>query len=237
MSLLNADIQSQIRSVFAELKEPVDLVLYTQGGEGTLECDYCAETRALLEELAELSDKLTLHVRDFVADAEMARGHQVDKIPAVVIARGGAQPKDYGIRLYGIPSGYEFATLIEDIKMVSRGDVDLSAQTRKELERLTQPVHIQVYVTPTCPYCPRAVLLAHKLAMASDLITADMVEATEFPHLASRYHVHGVPRTVIQDVIHIEGAMPEQQVLQKLMAVLDEPTMLRLRGEFEASLN
>ena len=63
MSLLNADIQSQIRSVFAELKEPVDLVLYTQGGEGTLECDYCSETRSLLEELAELSDKLTLHVR------------------------------------------------------------------------------------------------------------------------------------------------------------------------------
>ncbi len=237
MGLLNADIQSQIKTVFAELDAPVDLVLYSQGGAGTLECDYCTETRALLEELVGLSDKLKLEVRDLVADSELARGHDVDKIPAVVIQRGGAQPKDFGIRLYGIPSGYEFATLIEDIKMVSRGEVDLAPQTRKDLEKLTGRVHIQVYVTPTCPYCPRAVLLAHKLAMASELVTADMVEATEFPHLANRYHVHGVPRTVIQDVIHIEGAMPEAQVMQKLLGVLDEPTMARLRGEFEASLN
>lgn len=237
MPLLNADVQSQIRAVFAELAEPVDLVLYTQGGAGTLECDYCSETRELLEELSALSDKVALQVRDFVADEVLARGHGVDKIPALVIARGGDRPKDYGIRLYGIPSGYEFATLIEDIKMVGRGEVDLAPGSRQELARLTQPVHIQVYVTPTCPYCPRAVLLAHKLAMASDLITADMVEATEFPHLSHRYHVHGVPRTVIQDVIHIEGALPEQQVIQKLMGVLDESAMARLRGEFEASLN
>ncbi len=237
MALLNADVQSQIKTVFAELDAPVDLILYTQGEGGALECDYCSETRGLLEELTALSDKLTLHVRDFVADEAQARAQGVDKIPAVVIARGGQQPKDYGIRLYGIPSGYEFATLIEDIRMVSRGEAELAPQTRQALERLTQPVHIQVYVTPTCPYCPRAVLLAHKLALASDLVTADMVEATEFPHLAARYHVHGVPRTVIQDVIHIEGALPEQQVIQKLMAVLDEPTMIRLRGEFEASLN
>ncbi|HRE27418.1 MAG TPA: thioredoxin family protein, partial [Anaerolineales bacterium] len=72
---------------------------------------------------------------------------------------------------------------------------------------------------------------------ASDMVQADMVEATEFPHLANRYHVHGVPRTVIADVIHIEGAMPEAQVMQKLLGVLDEPNMTRLRGEFEASLN
>ncbi len=237
MSMLNAEIQSQIKTVFADLAEPVDLILYTQAEGGALDCDYCPEARALLDEVAALSERIVLQVRDLTAEAAAAKIHGVDKIPAVVIARGGAQPKDFGIRLYGIPSGYEFATLIEDIRMVSRGEVDLAPQTRQQLARLTRPVHIQVYVTPTCPYCPRAVLLAHKLAMASDLVTADMIEATEFPHLAERYHVHGVPRTVIQDVIHIEGALPEQQVIQKLMAVLDEPTMTRLRGEFEASLN
>ena len=149
MSLLNADIQSQIKTVFAELKEPVDLVLYTQGGEATLECDYCSETRSLLEELAELSDKLTLHIRDLVADGELARGHQVDKIPAVVIARGGAEPKDYGIRLYGIPSGYEFGSLIESIKLVSEGESGLSAATKQQVAKLTKPVTVQVFITPT----------------------------------------------------------------------------------------
>ena len=161
----------------------------------------------------------------------------MDKIPALAVTRGGAEPKDYGIRLYGIPSGYEFATLIEDIKLVSRGRADLAAPTQQALAQLTKPVHIQVYVTPTCPYCPRAVVLAHRLALASDLVTADMVEASEFPHLANRYQVYGVPRTVIEDVIHIEGAVPEAQVVSRLLQVLDEGAMARLRGEWEAALN
>lgn len=237
MSMLNDDVRKQIRAAFADLSGPVKLVLFTQGEGGALECAYCAETRQLLEEVVALSDKLTLEVRDFVADAEAARQLSVDKIPALAVQRGGAQPKDYGIRLFGVPSGYEFATLIEDIKMVSRGAVELAAPTRQALQRLTKPVHIQVYVTPTCPYCPRAVVLAHKLALASDLVTADMVEATEFPHLANRYQVYGVPRTVINDVIHIEGAQPEQQVITQLLQVLDDQAMERLRVDWEAHLN
>ena len=86
---------------------------------------------------------------------------------------------------------------------------------------LRDPVHIQVFVTPTCPYCPCAVVLAHKLAMASELVTADMVEATEFPHLANKYHVHGVPRTVVNETIHIEGAVPEAALMSEIMANLE----------------
>lgn len=240
MTLLDDDVRRQLRDAFADLQEPVKLVLFTQGKPGpgpALECDYCAETRQLLEELAALSDKLSLEVRDFVAEADTARRLGVDKIPALAVTRGGARPQDYGIRLYGLPSGYEFATLVEDIRMVSRGSAELSAQTLAELGRLTSPVHIQVYVTPTCPYCPRAVVLAHKLAIASPWVTADMVEATEFPHLANRYQVYGVPRTVINDVIHIEGALPEQQVIRQLVQVLDETQMGKLRAQWEAHLN
>ena len=76
--------------------------------------------------------------------------------------------------------------------------------------------YLQVFVTPTCPYCPQAVRLAHKLAMESELITADMVEAIEFPHLSNKYHVHGVPRTVINETFHQEGAVPEPLLLAKL---------------------
>jgi predicted DsbA family dithiol-disulfide isomerase len=73
------------------------------------------------------------------------------------------------------------------------------------------------------------VVLAHKLAMASDQIRADMVEATEFPHLANKYQVYGVPRTVINEVIHIEGAVPENALLEELMVVMDEQKMEQLR--------
>ena len=149
MSLLTASIQEQVRKALGDMPAPVKLILFTQGSEGLLECENCVEARQLAEEVAALSDHLSIEVHDFVAEEELARQYGIDKIPALILARGGPQPKDYGLRLYGLPAGYEFATLIQGITMVSRGETSLSAQTRQELARLKAPVHIQVYVTPT----------------------------------------------------------------------------------------
>ncbi len=236
MSLLNENIEKQIRQAFEALTGPVNIILFTQG-ENVPECEYCVETRELLEEVSALSDKITLEVHDFAREAKLAEQYHIDKIPAVAILSGGAAPKDYGIRLYGVPAGYEFSTLIEDLLMVSQQKPALNAKTLEELKKLTQPVNIQVFVTPTCPYCPRAVVLAHQLALASDLITASMVEANEFPHLSNKYQVYGVPRTVIEDVIHVEGAVPEAMLVEELMKVLDPVTMQELRQEWDLSLN
>lgn len=237
MAILNDDIKEQVREALADLEAPVKLVVFTQGEGGAVECQMCAETRSLIEEVAALSDKVSVEVRDFVKDSEVAEAYGVDKIPAVAVVRDGNEPADFGIRLFGIPSGYEFGTLIEDIRLASSGNPDLSEKTLEQLAQLTSPVAIQVFVTPTCPYCPRAVLLAHRLAMASELITASMVEATEFPHLANRYQVYGVPRTVINDVIHVEGAVPEAMLITKLMNVNDESFMQQARIRWEANLN
>ena len=99
----------------------------------------------MIEEVAALSDKLSVKVFDFVTDTEAVQQYGIDKIPAVAIV--GA--KDYGIRLYGIPSGYEFGTLIEDIRLVSAGQSGLSQSTRDMVAKLEGPVHIQVFSTPT----------------------------------------------------------------------------------------
>jgi len=208
MPLLKEADREILRQEFAALKNPVKLVMFTQ----TLECQFCAETRQICEEVAALSDQITLEVYNFVTDAEAVKAYQVDKIPAIAIVGD----KDYGIRFYGIPSGYEFSSLVEDIKMVGSGESGLLPKTKEFLQGLTRPVHLQVFVTPTCPYCPRAVRLAHQMAMASDLVRGDAVEAIEFPHLAQRYQVHGVPRTVINDTTALEGAMPEGAVLQAI---------------------
>ena len=237
MTIIPDEIQNQVREVFKSLEGPVKITLFTQGEGGALECSMCKETRQLVQEVAGLSEKIEFQVYDLVKDAEVAALYDIDKIPAVAILSGGDQPKDYGIRLFGIPSGYEFSSLIEDIVLVSRGTTDLSPKTLTELEKLENPVHIQVFVTPTCPYCPRAVILAHKLAIASEKITADMVEATEFPHLSNRYQVYGVPRTVINDVVHVEGAVPETALVSELMKVLDENEMGKLRKQWEVGLN
>ncbi len=212
MALLQEADRKVLKEKFAELKNPVKMVVFTQ----EMECQYCKETRQLAEEVAELSDMITLEVYDFVKHQEIAEEYNVDKIPATIIMTGGDDPKDYGIRFYGIPSGYEFSSIIEDIMMVAGGETGLGAEMKAWAAALDKPVHLQVFVTPTCPYCPRAVLMGHQLAMESDMITADMVEAIEFPHLSNKYAVQGVPRTVINETIHMEGAAPEPMLLAKL---------------------
>ena len=131
----------QIQDAFRKLTSPVKLVYFTQ----EFECDFCSDTGELLRQLTELSGMLSLDVYNFQLDREQVTRFQVDKIPATVVM--GA--KDYGIRMYGVPAGYEFANLVEVIGDVSRGDSGLQPATREKLAALAAPVHLQVMVTPT----------------------------------------------------------------------------------------
>jgi alkyl hydroperoxide reductase subunit AhpF len=144
--LLNDSIIQQVRSVFQKLQGPVKVLFF--GTES--DCEYCAETRQLLEEVVVLSDKLSLRSYDLMQHAEVARSYHVDKAPAVVITGwDGEQMIDYGIRFYGIPAGHEFSALIQGLVLVSGGDSGLQPETRQYLHELTQPVHLQVFSTPT----------------------------------------------------------------------------------------
>lgn len=209
MGFLQDKDKEHIRSMFKDLTGEVKLILFTQ----EIECQYCRETRQILEEVSELSDKIKLEVYNFVTDKAIAEKYNVDKIPATVIEG----TKDFGIRYYGIPSGYEFSSLLEDIVDVSKGDSGLSEQSKALLKEINAPLRLQVFVTPTCPYCPRAVRLAHKMAMENEYITGDMVEATEFPHLSVKYNVRGVPRTMIGEDVPIEGALPENEFVKRVV--------------------
>lgn len=217
MALLKDKDRQTLAEAFKAITIPVKLVVFTQENE----CDYCADTRQIVQEVAELSELVEVDILDLVADGEVAGSYGVDKIPAISVTRGGDQPKDYRIRYFGIPSGYEFSSLIEDIIMVGTGDSGLSEATKAIAAKLTQPLHLQVFVTPTCPYCPGAVRLAHQLAMESDMVTGDMVEAIEFPHLSMKYSVQGVPRTVANETVHIEGRVPEAMLMDRLRGLLN----------------
>ena len=141
MSILKDKDRKTVQEWFQKLRDPVQLVVFTQENE----CEYCQETRRLAEEIAALSDKITVAVYDFVADEALAKEYGIDKIPAVAII--GA--KDYGVRYYGFPGGYEFTALVEDIIDVSTGEHRLSEATLKLLAQITVPVHLEVFVTPT----------------------------------------------------------------------------------------
>ena len=130
------------------------------------ECQYCQLTRELLNELVGLSDKIALKNYDFVKDKPEVEKYGVDKIPAIVVEG----ERDHGIRFYGVPAGYEFNTLIEDIMDVSRASTDLTESTKEALQKLEKPIHIQVFITLTCPHCPRAVHMAHQMAIESEMV-------------------------------------------------------------------
>lgn len=218
MPVLNASLQKQLRDVFGALPRPVTLLVFVRADSREAPCETCQETRELVGELASISEgKIRVEIRDVDQHPAEATLHGIDKAPALVVLGEGGE---LGIRFFGAPSGYEFATLIEDIRMASTGTTDLAESTLELLAQLTAPLHLKVFVTPTCPYCPRAVLLAHKMAMASDWVTADAIDATEFPDLASHYRVHGVPRTIANDTVHVEGAVPEAMLIAHLSSIL-----------------
>lgn len=212
MGLLQDRDRKTVEKEFAKLQDPVKLINFTQ----ETECQFCQHTRELMEEVASLSDKLSVEVYDFVKDKDKTIQYNIDKIPATVIEG----KKDYGIRFFGIPSGYEFTTLMEDIISVSTGESGLSEKSKSLVQTIITPIHIQVFVTPTCPYCPSAVSLAHKLALESNAIRGDMVEAMEFPQLAMKYAVMGVPKIVINEDVEFEGALPEDMYVAQLMAAV-----------------
>lgn len=217
--VLNDQIVQQIREAFAEMREPVQVLFF-----GSQEnCDYCNETRQLLEEVTALDKKLELSVYDLQEHADVASRFNVTNAPGIVIAaRDETEVKNLGVHFSGIPSGHEFSTLINDILIVSKRDSGLNEKTREFLRNLTKPLLLQVFVTPTCPYCPRAVLLAHQIAMENpQMIRAEGVEATEFPELASRFNVRGVPQTVINSGAgNVVGAVPEQNLIAEIMRAL-----------------
>ena len=214
MALISDEDKEYLKKEFEDkLAGNVKLVMFTQHDH---ECRYCKETREIVETLAALSDRIDAEVYHFMDDKEKADEYGVDKIPAIAIIG----KKDYGVKFYGIPSGYEFTTLIQDILEVSKGETALSEESKKEIAKIDKPLHLQVFVTPTCPYCPSAVHLAHQAAIENDNIKADMIEAIEFPQLSQKYDVSGVPKTVINGKNEFVGAMPEEAFIKELKAAL-----------------
>jgi glutaredoxin-like protein len=202
MSLIPDDKKEMLKNDFKEkLEKPVKILMFTQ----EIECRFCSDTRQLVQELATLNEKITAEVYDFVADAQKAKEYGIDKIPAVAII----SEKDYGVRIYGIPYGYELQTLIEAVINVSRSKTDLLDKTKAILAEVKAPVHIQVFVSLTCNHCPVAAAIAHKLAVESDLVRADVIDGSEFPQLAQKYAVMGVPKVIINEKIEFMGAFNE----------------------------
>src|ERR1041385_3810511 len=221
MTLLAPADQERLKTTFAEMLRPVRLLFFTQ----TLGCETCLQTRQILDELPVLSDKITIEEVNFILEPDRATPYEIDRVPAVAIVGqdDAGNERDSKIRFLGTPAGYEFMSLIQAVLLVGGRPSMLSEESLKLIAGVQEPTKVHVFTTPTCPHCPRAVAVAHEMAFANPNITAFPVEATEFPDLARKYSVTGVPKTVVDDAVEILGALPPDAFVSQALAAPEPP--------------
>ena len=215
MPIIDKETTEKVRAEFSKkLSGEVNLMLFVSQHS----CQTCTPTKELLGELAAIDARLKLTVYDISANSKEAKFLGIEEVPALVI--GGK--RIYNLHYYGIPSGYEFSSLLGDIIDASNGSTSLSGATKELLKRNNKHIDIKVFVTPMCPYCPSAVRLAHQMAIESPNVTATMIESSEFPELSNRYSVSSVPHIVVNGAASFVGAAPEAEFVRKVMEGLGE---------------
>lgn len=196
-----------------EIKDTVNVDIFINKGNKSESEEFSVQ---LLEELAELEP----HIKHTLYDVNSVEAGQRNVVNTPTIFVG--YDDGYKISYHGAPTGYESASLIETILFVSKKDSGLSETSRKLLKGIKKPVKIDVYVTPTCPYCPKAVMLAQRLAVESKgMISGNMIEAQENMEQAARFNVGSVPQQVVndrQDSITI-GIQPESKFVQQIVSI------------------
>jgi len=215
--LLNLEVRTQLKDIFSkELKEQVNLKLFSQA----IGCETCQVAEELLKELADVDpEKIKLEVYSPLIDREISQKYGIDRVPTIVIEGD----KDYGIRYIGLPAGLEFTTLVQGIVQVSKREPRLSGKTVEMLKDIDLPMEIMVFVTTSCGYCPSAAITAMNFAMASDNISALIVDASENMDLAERFQVVGVPKIVINTgLAEFVGAQPENNFLGYVISAYEK---------------
>ena len=216
--LLGLDVRTQIKDIFEkEFKEPVTVRVFSQA----IGCESCQTAEELLKELVDVvgEDRLRYEVHTPVLEKELAQKYGVDRIPTIVIEG----EKDYGIRYIGLPAGLEFSTLVQGILQVSKRKPNLSEKTLELVKQVDIPIEIMVFVTTSCGYCPAAAVMAYNFALASDYITAKVIDASENQDLAEKFQVVGVPKVVLNNgVAEFVGAQPENAFLGYIIATYEK---------------
>lgn len=209
--MIDEKLRSELKNTFSrELNGDVKLWLFTSKDKER--CPYCDHAIELIKELGSTDSRIKVFSYDIAEHPSEAKVLGIENVPAILLHGS----KAHGIYYYGMPTGYEFSSLVEDIIDVSKGRTSLAESTKSAIKSINEDVDIKVFVTPTCPYCPKAVRTAHQMALENSKIKASMIEAMEFMEMSSKYGVMGVPKVVINDKVSFEGALPESNFMEQI---------------------
>lgn len=220
MPLLSEPDRQTVRSHLAPISHHVTLLFFTQTFDAP---ETVLIAKQVIDEVASLNDQVSVEEVNLILDKDRAAEFGIDRVPAIALLRDG---EDTRIRFLGAPAGYEFTSLVEAVLLAGTGESGLTPESQTLIaEHATEAIDIKVFVTPTCPHCPRAVTLAHRMAVASPHIRATCVEATENIDLAQKYRVTGVPKTIVEGTdVELLGAVPEDAFVSTVLGgAADEP--------------
>ena len=213
MKMLNNELENQLKKVFEQLTNDVTIALFTDKGS----CESCAQTKAFMEELVPLNDKLHLVNYTLEEESDLAKTYNVTMVPSIVLLDKNGNYK--GIKFNGIPAGHEINSFIPALLEVSGTESELPNDLTKIIQAFDKPINIKVFVTLACPHCPGAVQKAHKIALMNPNIDAEMIEAQTFMDLSHKFNVSGVPKIVINDTYELIGNQPIQAFLSEMSKV------------------
>ncbi len=213
--ILPEKVQDEVRDLWQELHAPVEIRFYSDGDPEASDT-----MRTLWNELHDLSEmvqftEVSAPLSRFLPEREDERQGPISEV--------WLEGEFSGIRYLGIPSGHEFGGLIDTVRSLSTGLApEIGNDTRAWLQDLGEDLHLEVFVTPSCPYCPQAVRLAQEMARINPRrITADMVDCTVFSRLSTRLNVMGVPMTLVNDRARVTGAAPEATLMEAVHQAFD----------------
>ncbi|RLE63118.1 MAG: glutaredoxin [Thermoprotei archaeon] len=209
---IDPKVIDELKRMFTQLKDPITLYFFKTS---IRECRYCSETEYIVDTISNLSP--LINVIKYKEGELEVRKFNIEMYPAIVIHGR----EEYNIRFFGLPTGGEFGVLVNTIVAVSTGNIDLSESTIKDIKNIDKDVHIRVFVTPACPYCPRMAWKACMFALVNKRITTDIIEAAEFPDLIEKYNIFAVPKVVINDKVEFEGMVPERVFLKRLLKAIE----------------
>jgi len=198
MQIATQDL-NYLKQRLKEMKDEVKILFFKSS-----DCNFCRETREILNFLANLTPLIKIEEYDF--KSQEAKENGIKLVPAIVLINKSVKGK---IRYFGVPAGYEFSTLLETLVAISKKENELSKRGKEEIRKINKKVHIKVFVTPGCPYCAGTAKLANFFAMENENIISDTIEVSEFPELAEKYQVMSVPKVVINESVEFVGAIPE----------------------------
>jgi len=198
---------NQLKATFAKMPNEIPLLLFTEKGREDV---FAQANRQVIRAFRELTDKISL--REYDIDHDLARKYNVSAAPTLVIA-----PDRYNIHWIGAPMGEEARTFLELLMLVGSGNSNASDQSLKVLERIDEPRHIKVFISPTCPYCPQQAVNGAKAAVARpDLITLELIDIQCRPDIAQQYGAHSVPVAYANEALIGQGAQAEEVFMSSL---------------------